>query len=74
MIAIKGIYDGNKIIPLEKLPENKKYKILITLIEEFKSDEEMRDFSSQPDAFDFWNNEKENLYQDYILRDKDEKG
>ncbi|MBK7445830.1 MAG: hypothetical protein IPL16_11590 [Ignavibacteria bacterium] len=70
MIAIKGIYDGKKVIPLEPLPENKKYKILITLLEEFDSDEEIRSFTSQEDAFSFWYNEKENIYQDYILRDK----
>ena len=70
MIAIKGIYDGKNVIPLESLPENKKFKILITLLEEFDSVEEVRDFTSQNDAFSFWNNEKENIYQDYILRDK----
>ena len=70
MIAIKGIYDGKNVIPLESLPENKKFKILITLLEEFDSVEEVRDFTSQDDAFSFWNNEKENIYQDYILRDK----
>lgn len=70
MIAIKGIFDGKKVIPLESLPENKKYKVLITLMEEYESDEEIRNFTSQEDAFSFWNNEKENIYQDYIVRDK----
>ncbi len=70
MIAIKGIYDGKKIIPLENLPINKKFKIIITLLEEFDEDEEIRNFSSQEDAFSFWHNEKENIYQDYLLRDK----
>ncbi len=70
MIAIKGIFDGKKVIPLESLPENKKYKVLITLLEEYDSDEEIRNFTSQEDAFSFWNNEKENIYQDYIVRDK----
>lgn len=70
MIAIKGIYDGKNVIPLESLPENKKYKVLITLLEEFDNDEEIRNFTSQDDAFSFWNSEKENIYQDFILRDK----
>lgn len=70
MIAIKGIFDGKKVIPLESLPENKKYKVLITLLEEYDSDEEIRNFTFQEDAFSFWNNEKENIYQDYIVRDK----
>lgn len=68
MIAVKGIYDGKKIIPLENLPANKKFKVLITLLEEFDEDEEIRNFSSQEDAFSFWHNEKENIYQDYLLR------
>ena len=70
MLAIKGFYDGEKIIPLEKLPKNKKFKLLITFLEEVNTDEGARDFSSQSDAFLFWNNEKENIYQDYLVRDK----
>ena len=50
----------------------KNLKILITLLEEFSDDEEIRIFSSQNDAFSFWNNEKEDIYQDFILRDKNE--
>jgi hypothetical protein len=73
MLAIKGIYDGKKIIPLEELPPDKKFKVLITLleeIEEIENDAGIRDFSSNSDAFDFWNDKKENLYQDYLVRDK----
>ena len=70
MLAIKGIYDGNKVIPLEELPPDKKFKVLITLLEEIDSDEEIRDFSSNTDAFDFWNDKRENIYQDYLVRDK----
>jgi hypothetical protein len=72
MIAVKGIYDGKNILPLESLPKNKKFKVLITLLEEFSDDEEIRIFSSQNDAFSFWNNKKEDIYQDFILRDKNE--
>ena len=70
MLAIKGIYDGKKVIPLEELPPDKKFKVLITLLEEIDSDEEIRDFSSNTDAFDFWNDKRENIYQDYLVRDK----
>ena len=52
------------------LPENKIYKVLITLLEEFDDDEEIRNFTSQNDAFSFWNDKKEDIYQDLILRDK----
>lgn len=66
MIAVRGIYDGEKIKPLESLPKDKKYKVVITLLEEYLEEDEIRDFASQDTAFDFWHDEKENLYQDYL--------
>ena len=41
MLAIKGIYDGKKIVPLEKFTLRKKYKVVITFVEEL-DDEEKR--------------------------------
>ncbi len=67
MLAIKGIYDGKKIIPLEELPSDKKFKVLITLLEEIDNDQDIREFSSNSDAFEFWNDKRENLYQDYLV-------
>jgi hypothetical protein len=34
MLAIKGIYDGEKIRPLEKIPYNGKRNVIITFLEE----------------------------------------
>ncbi len=34
MLAIKGIYDGEKIKPLETIPFKKKHKVIITFLEE----------------------------------------
>ncbi|MEX0811217.1 MAG: hypothetical protein WD048_03305 [Chitinophagales bacterium] len=65
MLSVKGIYDGKNIKALEKLPKNKKYKVLITFVEEIE-DSELREFSAQSDAFDFWNDPKEDIYQDYL--------
>ncbi|MEQ9425876.1 MAG: hypothetical protein RJQ09_15740 [Cyclobacteriaceae bacterium] len=65
MVTIKGISDGQQITPLEELPQ-KKYKVLITLLEEVDELEEERIFSSNLKAFEFWNNPKEDLYQDYL--------
>ena len=42
MLAIKGIYDGKKIVPLEKFPVNKQYKVIITFIEEIDEDPALR--------------------------------
>jgi len=68
MLAIKGIYDGKTIKPLGKLPKSKKYKVIITFIEEVDEIEQLRDFSAQTTSFNFWVNEKEDIYQDYLTK------
>ncbi len=62
MITIQGIYDGNAIVPLEAIPTRKKYKLIITFVEEITEEEDIRAFASQSDAFAFWENEEEDLY------------
>jgi len=70
MLAIKGIYDGKTIKPLEKLPKNRKYKVIITFIEEVDEIEQLINFSAQTTSFNFWENQKEDLYQDYLTKRK----
>lgn len=65
MEAIKGIYDGGKFISLENFPRKKKYKVIITFLEEYDEDEEIRNFSAQTNAFSFWEDEREDIYHDY---------
>jgi hypothetical protein len=62
MLAVQGIYDGISIIPLETIPKDKKYKVIITFVEEFDDLDEVRNIAAQTDAFDFWHDEKEDLY------------
>lgn len=69
MLAIKGIYDGKSV----KLPDNftdkKKYKVVVTFLEEIETiDEDLREFTSQTSGLDFWNDSKEDIYQDYLLQ------
>ncbi len=66
MLSIKGIYDGKKIIPLEKLDVDKQYKVVITFIEALDDDEDIRDFSEQTDGVSFWHDCREDIYQDYL--------
>jgi len=66
MITIRGIYDGKKFIPLEEFSKKKKYKVIITFLEEIDEDEDIRNFSAQTHAFSFWEDEREDLYQDYL--------
>lgn len=69
MLAVNGIYDGKNIRLTDKVNEKKKYRVVITFIEEIEQDSELRNFSAQTRGLDFWNDEREDLYQDY-LQDK----
>jgi hypothetical protein len=35
-------------------------------LEEIDEDEDLRNFSAQTDAFSFWEDAREDLYQDYL--------
>ena len=52
MLAIQGIYNGSQIIPFEALPLNKKYKVIITFVEEIDETEDIRPLLAQSSAFD----------------------
>ena len=67
MIAIKAVVKDGLIKPLETigLPEDKEIVIYIT---EEKAEEERFFF---PSAFDFWNDAREDLYQQHIVKKKD---
>jgi hypothetical protein len=71
MVSIKGIYDGNTITPLEAAPRNKSFKVIITFTEEIEtpgmvSEPDFREIGSIADGFSFWENEEEDIYQDYL--------
>lgn len=68
MLSVRGIYDGERVRLLEKLPGKKKYRVVITFLEEIEDDEDMRTFTSQSEAFSFWNDEREDIYQDLLAR------
>lgn len=68
MLAIKGIYDGKSIIPLDKIDIKTKSKVIITFLEEINDleMEEIRNLASSTDGLDFWSDEREDLYQEYL--------
>ncbi|TVQ11617.1 MAG: hypothetical protein EA361_12380 [Bacteroidetes bacterium] len=71
MLAVNGIYDGKNIRLTEKVTEKKKYRVVVTFIEELEPNEDMvRDLSSQTKGLEFWEDEREDVYQDY-LQNKD---
>jgi hypothetical protein len=68
MIAVNGIYDGKVVKITDKITEKKKFKVVITFIEEIQqNDSDLRDFSAQTNGLDFWNDSREDLYQDYLI-------
>lgn len=66
MKAYKGIFDGEKVTFLEKPPTGKKYVIAVTFLEEIEEDDQLRDFTEQSDALSFWEDPREDVYQDYV--------
>ncbi|MBI3192943.1 MAG: hypothetical protein HYZ34_00590 [Ignavibacteriae bacterium] len=70
MQAIKGIFNGKTIIALEKFPSKKKHKVLITFLEEVSEEEDLRSFVSTSNAFSFWEDGREDLYQDHLKKVK----
>lgn len=69
MEAIRGIFDGERIIATDQISTKKRYKVIITFIEEIDDIEESRDFTAQTEGLSFWQDEREGLYQDYLKKD-----
>jgi hypothetical protein len=67
MIALNGIYDGKNVRLIDKINEKKKYRVIVTFVEELdENDLQSRDFSAQTSGMDFWLDEREDIYQDYL--------
>lgn len=70
ILAVRGIYDGNNVQLLGKKPTTKKYKVVVTFVEELDPHEDIRTFASQTNGLEFWNDEREDLYQDFLPKQK----
>lgn len=66
MLAVEGIYDGKKFVVLEQFPKEKRFKVIITFVEELDEENELRGFAGQSDSFEFWQDEREDIYQDFL--------
>jgi hypothetical protein len=69
MISVRGFFDGKVARPLEKLSSMSKRKVIITFIDDetdFES-EEIRKMSLNQSDFDFWNDEEEDIYGEYLI-------
>ena len=72
MLSVTGIYDGKSIYPTEAIKERKRFKVIITFVEELDNSETeetgIRNFGTNMASLEFWNDPKEDIYQDYLTR------
>ncbi len=66
MLTVEGIYDGKTFVALEKFPKEKRFKVMITFVEELDETEELRNFSANNESFEFWHDSREDIYQDFL--------
>ena len=69
MQAIRGIFDGKNIIATDQIPTKKKFRVIITFVEEVVETDDSRDFAAQTDGLSFWHDEREDVYQDYLKKE-----
>ncbi len=66
MQTMEGYFDGKNILPLGEIESSKRYRVRITFLEELTREEDLRLLTSHSDPFTFWNDEREDIYQDYV--------
>jgi len=70
MLSVAGIYDGKSILPTEAILERRKYKVIITFVEEIDGADnehaDIRNFGTGAFALQSWHDPKEDIYQDYL--------
>jgi predicted DNA-binding antitoxin AbrB/MazE fold protein len=72
MITVKAVYENGTIKLLEDAPLHEHQQLLVTLVEESKTENESRHFSrQQPESFkEYLSDKREDLYQDYLKSSK----
>ncbi|RLD61375.1 MAG: hypothetical protein DRJ05_02770 [Bacteroidetes bacterium] len=71
MLSIQGIYDGKVLKVFDEIQINSPQKVIITFLENPIEDinaEELHIIAQQGGAFDFLNNEGEDIYTDNDLK------
>lgn len=71
MVAVRGIFDGKAIQLLEKVDARPNAQVVVTFIEEDPLEDPLRDMTAQANGFDFWNDPREDVYQDLIGKGSD---
>jgi len=71
MLSVNGIYDGKTVKITDRITEKKKFKVVVTFIEELEQvDYDLRSFSAQTSGLDFWEDPRENIYEDFVTKPK----
>ena len=70
MLSIKGISDGKTLKLLEKVNIVSPKKVIVTFVDDLDDTEPIREYACQTDCFSFWSEPQEDLYQDYLKKDK----
>ena len=68
MKTVDGIFDGKRVYLLEKVKGNKKSRVTVSFGDELTEEEIAGLFPAyaQSDAFGFWHNSEEDIYQDMV--------
>jgi len=72
MVAVKGIFDGKAIQLLEKVEAKPNARVVVTFIEEDSGEEGFRDMAAMANGFNFCNDPREDVYQDFLLKSGNE--
>jgi hypothetical protein len=71
MLSVEGIYDGKHLKLAEKLKIRSPKKVIVTFLDSIQcelSSEELHALAQKGGAFDFLNNEAEDVYSDKDLK------
>jgi hypothetical protein len=69
MISVKGLYDGKRIKILEKVPD-KKFKVIISLLEEYSDEDELGSFVSDSAELQYKNKLNEGIQGEFMNVDE----
>ena len=70
MLSIKGIYDGKTLKLLEAVNVLSPKNVIVTFVDDLDDTEKLREYAAQTDSFSFWSEPAEDIYQDYLKKDK----
>ena len=66
--TIEGVYDGEKIQPLQRIKTNRIYRVIITFLEEIEQPDNFRDLKihSENKFEKLWKNENDEIWASYL--------